>query len=349
MIRLETERLYLRPFEASDAEAMYRNVVSNPDVARFMCYNVCDSLEATHEHVSQWLAYFGKLPHGSAWCNFAVELKSSGELIGTIDFCENDKDARAAEIGYQFGKAWWGNGYATEALRAVIDHCFQEVGLNRLWADHNALNIASGKVLLKAGMQHEGTFRQCYVRKGEMVDKLSYAILKEDWEIQREIAYYNSLPCEFNGFIDVPALTNGDIYLVCLDKQLGNPEKKHVPGYEFAICKLGEKIGRINLRIGYGGGLYNSNLYYGGQIGYDIYEPHRGNGYAAQACRLLWPVAKAHKMETLLITNDVNNIASMRVCEKLGARLVRVARLPEWTDLYKEGQRYSNIYEWVLL
>ncbi|MCL2426712.1 MAG: GNAT family N-acetyltransferase [Oscillospiraceae bacterium] len=164
--------------------------------------------------------------------------------------------------------------------------------------------------------------------------------------IQNEIAYYNSLPCVFEGFIDVPMLSDGEIYLVCLEKQPANPEKNWVPGYLFAICKDGERVGNISLRIGYGGGLYNSNLYYGGQIGYDVDESHRGNGYAARACRLLIPVAKEHSMGKLLVNNDVNNHASMRVCEKLGARHIRVVRLPEWTDLYQEGQRFSNIYEW---
>jgi len=59
---------------------------------------------------------------------------------------------------------------------------------------------------------------------------------------------------------------------------------------------------------------------------------------------LLLPVAEAHSMSVLLISNDVTNRPSMRVCEKLGARLVRVARLPEWTDLYKNGQRFSRTY-----
>ncbi|MCL1862299.1 MAG: GNAT family N-acetyltransferase [Defluviitaleaceae bacterium] len=348
MVKLETKRLILRPFDIADAESMYRNWASDPDVVRFMCYDVCDSLESTQRHIYQWMEYFNNLPIGSSWCVFAIELKSCGDLIGTIDFHENNCEAHAAEIGYQLGKAWWGNGYATEALSAVIDYCFEEVGLNRLWADHNALNIASGKVLIKAGMLCEGTSRQCYIREGILADKVSYAILKEDWDIKREIAFYNSLPCVFNGFIDVPTLAGVGLYLVCLEKQSGNPEKKYVPGYMFAICKEGEKIGNISLRIGYGGGFYGSNLYYGGQIGYDVDEAYRGNGYAGQACRLLLPVARVHKMKKLLITNDVNNIASRRVCEKLGARHVREVKLPEWTDMYKSGQRNSNIYEWTV-
>ena len=75
----------------------------------------------------------------------------------------------------------WKKHYATEATRALINHLFQTTSLNRLWADHDSRNVASGKVLLKSGMLYEGTARQCYMRKGYLVDKVSYAILREDW------------------------------------------------------------------------------------------------------------------------------------------------------------------------
>jgi len=165
----------------------------------------------------------------------------------------------------------------------------------------------------------------------------------EDEEVQREIAYYNTSPCEFEDFIELPDLTDGEIRLVCVKKVPGDPIKKWVPGYNFAICKGSEKVGGINLRIG-----YTNGLYYGGQIGYGVDEKYRGFGYAGKACQLLMPVAKAHGMSRLLITTNYTNEASKRVCEKLGARLVRVARLPEWHDLYKEGQRYQNIFEWTI-
>ena len=168
------------------------------------------------------------------------------------------------------------------------------------------------------------------------------------WAVKKEIAYYNSLPVCFNDFIEVPTLSDGEIYLVCTAKRQGIPEKNWLPSYDFAVCRGGEKIGDIQLRIGYGGGPHNSNCYYGGQIGYGINEKYRGNGYAVRACRLLVPIAKAHKMTKLLITNDVKNTASKRVCEKLGLKLIREARLPEWHDLYKAGRRFSNIYEWTI-
>ena len=167
--------------------------------------------------------------------------------------------------------------------------------------------------------------------------------MKLKCEINNEIAYYNSLPFEFNGHIEVPLLSDGEIFLICTDKHDAIPEKSYVPMYNFAICKGGEKIGEINLRIG-----YTDGLYYGGQIGYAINEAHRGNNYAAKACKLVANVAKAHGMVKLLITNNHTNTASMRVCEKLGAKFIRLVRLPEWTLLYQEGQRYENIYEWSI-
>ena len=162
-------------------------------------------------------------------------------------------------------------------------------------------------------------------------------------EIEKEISYYNSLPVIFEDFIDFPELTDGEIELVCIAKKPAIPEKKWVPAYVFEIRRDGNRIGEINLRIG-----YTDGLYYGGQIGYGVDEGHRGHGYAAKGCRLLKPVLRAHGMRKVLITNDVNNIASRRTCEKLGAKLIRVAPVPEWHDLYGQGIRYLNIFEWSL-
>lgn len=161
------------------------------------------------------------------------------------------------------------------------------------------------------------------------------------WKILQEIAYYNSMPVDFQDFIDVPVLSDGEIELFCVAKKPAIPEKNWVPAYDFDIRRNNSRVGEINLRIG-----YTDGLYYGGQIGYCVDEPHRGHGYAEKACRLLIPVIRAHGMNKILITNNHTNAASKRTCEKLGARLIRVAPIPEWHDLYKEGQRFENIFEW---
>jgi len=271
-----------------------------------------------------------------------VELKETGRLIGA---CDLNMQGNTPEVGWIVHKDFWGKGYGTEMGRALLKLGFEEHNLHRIVALCDVENVASSRVMEKIGMTREGMFRE-YRRtrpgSGKLYrDELSYGILKDEWDTQKEIAYYNALPCNFEGFITVPSLSDGEIFLVCMAKNPAIPEKKWVPAYNFAVCKGGEKIGEANLRIG-----YTNDLYYSGQVGYAIDEAHRGNNYAARATELLKPVAKAHGMEKLIITNNEANASSMRVCEKLGAKLLRQARLPEWASLYKEGQRNVNIYEW---
>jgi ribosomal-protein-alanine N-acetyltransferase len=170
----------LRQLTLDDAEALHRNIYSDPDVMRFAFHEVSKPLEQTREYIEGWLDYFQKVEPGK-WACFAVTLKSSCEIIGAIDFAETYAETKAAEVGYQFGKAWWNQGFASEALTALIKYCFEAVGLQRVWANHNLLNYASGRVMLKAGMQYEGTFRKCKIRKGKIVDTVQYAILAEDY------------------------------------------------------------------------------------------------------------------------------------------------------------------------
>jgi len=163
------------------------------------------------------------------------------------------------------------------------------------------------------------------------------------YDIQDEIAYYSTLPHVFDDFLDAPKLTDGDVRLVLATKHPADPEKGWVPMYEFDIYWGSERIGDIRLRVG-----FTEGMYYSGHIGYAIKEAHRGKGYALRACRLLVPVARYHAMTKLLITNDDSNLPSYRVCEKLGAKFIRKAELPTWHDMYEEGHRYMNIFEWDL-
>jgi len=124
-------------------------------------------------------------------------------------------------------------------------------------------------------MRREGCFIESrrsnkFVEK-QFRDELSYAILKDEWDTHNEIAYYNSLPVIFNDFIDLPKLADNQIELVCVGMKPAIPEKKFVPAYDFEIRKEGQKIGGINLRIG-----YSDRLYFGGHIGYNIDEGNAG-------------------------------------------------------------------------
>lgn len=144
-------------------------------------------------------------------------------------------------------------------------------------------------------------------------------------------------------FKDFDYLTGGEIDLRICKKAEPNQEKGYVPAYIFNITLHGkeETIGRIDLRVG-----SNRNTYYGGNIGYSIDEPHRGNGYAAKACRIIKQVALAHDIQKLIITCNPDNIASRKTCENVGAVLVEIADLPPDNEMYKLGARKKCRYEW---
>ena len=93
----------------------------------------------------------------------------------------------AAEIGYSFSKAHWNKGYATEALRTVMDSVFRTLPVNRLEAQHDVRNPASGRVMEKCGMRKEGVLRQRIKNKGEFVDVALWSFLRADLEPQADL------------------------------------------------------------------------------------------------------------------------------------------------------------------
>lgn len=340
MKTLETERLILRKFKEDD----FAQVHSYSSCAENLTYMLWgpNSEEQTRDFLKRAISRAQENPRANY--QYAAVLKNTDNLIGG---CGLDLSGGKAEMGWILHRDCWKQGYGAEMGKALLKFGFEELALHRIIAECDAENYGSYRVMEKIGMRREGLLIEGRpankITDKKYSDKVIYAILKDEWETHGEIEHYNALPCVFDDFIDVPELSDGVIYLVCTAKNPGDSEKKLVPSYDFAICIGSEKIGGINLRIG-----YTDGLYYGGQIGYGIYEKHRGNGYAGRACRLLLPVARAHGMTKLIVTNDHSNMASRRVCEKLGARLLRLARLPEWHSLYKEGRRFSNIFEWTV-
>lgn len=112
--------------------------------------------------------------------DFAIELHETGEVVGSIAINPYEQHRRA-EIGYWVAVAHWGRGYMTEAVRAIIDYGFRELGLNRVHAECHGDNPASARVLEKAGMTYEGTLRQHSFRLGRFADKLQFGILRSEW------------------------------------------------------------------------------------------------------------------------------------------------------------------------
>ncbi|MFY9176756.1 MAG: GNAT family N-acetyltransferase [Caldicoprobacterales bacterium] len=181
-VTLETHRLILRRFTLEDAEDMFSNWANDSEVTKYLTWWPHDSIDTTREVLSIWINEYS---NNTAY-NWAIELKETGQIIGSIsvvDLCS--KDCRC-EIGYCISKVYWNKGITTEALKEVIGFLFSQVGINRIQAKHDVLNIGSGKVMQKAGMKYEGTFRQFYVRKdGSFGDVNMYAALQEDYTLDK--------------------------------------------------------------------------------------------------------------------------------------------------------------------
>lgn len=89
---------------------------------------------------------------------------------------------------------------------------------------------------------------------------------------------------------------------------------------------------------------HNDNTKFGGNIGYEIYEPFRGNNYASKACKLLFILAKKHKMDEVIITCSPENIASRKTCEYSGAKLKGIIDVPPWHEMFKTGRKKTCQY-----
>jgi RimJ/RimL family protein N-acetyltransferase len=129
---------------------------------------------------AEWIAGQQQTFDAGVTIVFAVTERAGGAVAGAIGL-RLARESDSAEVGYWIGVPFWGRGYATEGGGAVVAYAFDGLGLNRVYAEHFARNEASGRVLQKLGMRHEGTHRQSHKKWGEYLDSKSYAILREEW------------------------------------------------------------------------------------------------------------------------------------------------------------------------
>lgn len=173
---IETARLILRRFEASDAEAMFRNWASDPDVTKYLTWPAHGSVEVTQWVVNDWISHYEE----DTYYQWAIVPKDLGQPIGSISVVGRNDEVEMVHIGYCIGKNWWHQGIMSETLRAVLDFFFEEVGVNRVETRHDPNNPHSGAVMRKCGMKFEGTLRQSDRNNQGLCDADWYAILKED-------------------------------------------------------------------------------------------------------------------------------------------------------------------------
>lgn len=164
----------LRPLTVEDAAAVAR-LAGRREIAHT---TISIPHPYSEQQAREWIAAQTGPAKGIV---FAITLKPGCDLVGTIGLREIDAEHCQAELGLWIGVEWWGNGYATEATRAILGFGFEHMMLNRIYAHHMVRNPASGRVLQKAGMQREGVLRQRVRKWGVFEDVVLLAILREDW------------------------------------------------------------------------------------------------------------------------------------------------------------------------
>jgi len=175
---IETHRLILRPFRVEDAPAMFRNWASDPIVTEYLTWSPHTSEQATAELLETWAKETAENPFYFQW---AIELKSIGEPIGSISAMHVNEKVESCELGWCIGTPWWGQGIMPEAGAAVIAYLFDKVGLNRVAAKHDTRNPKSGRVMQKLGMTLEGVMRQEGHSNAGVGDIALYSILRSEY------------------------------------------------------------------------------------------------------------------------------------------------------------------------
>lgn len=173
---IKTERLLLRPFQITDAAAMY-TYMSDPENMRFT-----PPVKQSEEEVVEVLVnYFIKEPLGK----YAIIWQETGQLVGDVSLRIHEK-FRRTEIGYTVRRSFWGKGIMPEVLEALLILCFDELALKRVDAGCEVENQQSARVLEKIGMQREGILRNYLYFEERSRDMILFSMTDTEWQIRKK-------------------------------------------------------------------------------------------------------------------------------------------------------------------
>lgn len=180
MAYFKTERLVLRPLQLKDAERV-EELAKDYDVAK-------TTLNIPHPYpaggAKEYIQRVTEAEKNGEIVCLAITQKENETFLGIINIKEDVKHHRG-ELGYWIGKPYWGQGYCTEAVKALIPFSFEELKLNKLFATAFTANQGSWKVMEKSGLKYEGTLKQHVHRSGRYFDLAYYGLLREDYLKER--------------------------------------------------------------------------------------------------------------------------------------------------------------------
>ena len=171
---LKTDRLRLRKVKLSDAEAIFREYAQDPEVTKYVSWRAHSDIGETREYVRMCLLAWdvGKAFH------WVIERNDNKQAIGMMIARAGDEKW---ELGYVLARRYWGRGYMTEAVKGLIAWALKQQDIYRIWAVCDIDNVASARVMEKAGMVREGILRRWSVHPNispEPRDSYCYAIVK---------------------------------------------------------------------------------------------------------------------------------------------------------------------------
>jgi RimJ/RimL family protein N-acetyltransferase len=177
---LQTSRLTLRPFADADAEALFA-LHSNAHVLRYW-----DAPPWSEPgRAASFLEACRTMADAGTGARLAVDRREGGDFIGWCALTRWNPTYRSASLGYCFGEAAWGHGYATEVADALLGWAFSTLDLNRVQAETDTRNLASARVLEKLGFTREGTLREDCIVNGDVSDSWVFGLLRREWEERR--------------------------------------------------------------------------------------------------------------------------------------------------------------------
>ena len=178
--KLTTNRLVLDNLKPQDDNILYQHF-SNPDVVKYYDLEAFSDIDQAKNLIQLFNERFDE-NLGIRW---AIRLKEGGDFIGTCGFNSWNKIMKSAVIGYDVSKKYWGNGYASEALREIIKYSFSDQflceELNRIQGDTVLGNGASEDVLLKLGFKEEGLLRESGFWKGRFHDLKCFGLIRSEY------------------------------------------------------------------------------------------------------------------------------------------------------------------------
>lgn len=179
-VELHTERLLLRPFREEDLDRL-ANLQSRPEVSRFLYWEP-RSREESAAALARYMTE-DRLERDDDSLALAVVRRADSLLLGNASVWLRSAEHRQVEIGYVFHPDAGGQGYATEAARALVDFAFTDLRAHRVFARTDARNTPSASLLARLGMRQEAHFREAEIFKGAWGDELVFALLSHEWPL----------------------------------------------------------------------------------------------------------------------------------------------------------------------